>query len=147
MGGLQGPPKERFWRFVEYQDSGCWKWTGYIDRGGYGKFSIATSTSVSAHRFAYETLRGAIPTEKQIDHLCRNRWCVNPFHLELVTQRENVLRGIGHTAQNARKTHCLRGHLLAGDNLVIHAGRRECRTCINRRNRERYANRAAKQSD
>lgn len=82
-----------------------------------------------AHRVAYEMLVGPIPEGKQLDHLCRQRTCWNPAHLEVVTGRENTLRGVGRTAVNAAKTHCSRGHELAGDNLYVHDGQRKCRAC------------------
>lgn len=82
-----------------------------------------------AHRAIYETLVGPIPAGLTLDHLCRNRWCVNPQHLEPVTARENVLRGEGLSARRARQTNCKRGHALTVDN--VYAGRRErrCRIC------------------
>lgn len=86
--------------------------------------------NTKAHRAAYELLIAPIPNDKVIDHLCRNPSCVNPDHLEVVTQRENILRGIGPSAIHARKTHCPRGHPYSGDNLYISPNRqRRCRTC------------------
>jgi hypothetical protein len=83
------------------------------------------------HRYAYEALVGPIPDGKQIDHLCRNRACCNPEHLEPVTIQENIRRGEGPQAINARKTHCIRGHALSGDNLYLvpKSGRRNCVIC------------------
>ena len=84
-----------------------------------------------AHRVAYELEHGSIPDGYHIDHLCLNHSCVRPDHMELVSQRENTLRGTGPTAVNARKTHCPKGHPLSGDNLYIYpsTGGRACRTC------------------
>lgn len=82
---------ERFWRRVQEQEGGCWLWVGTVDRG-YGLLSVDGKT-VRAHRYSYETLVGPIPDGLQIDHLCRNRGCVNPAHLEPVTQVENIRRG------------------------------------------------------
>ena len=87
---------------------------------------------VLAHRFAYELLRGPIPEGMTIDHLCRTRSCVNPEHFEVVTRGENVLRGVGPPAMNARKTHCAKGHPLVEGNLVLNRlkhGYRECLIC------------------
>jgi hypothetical protein len=134
---------ERFWAKVDKNgpipadrpDLGpCWIWTGSIRRGpngGYGRFRMDPNTLVHAHCFSYEEARGPIPNGLVPDHLCRVRRCVNDSHLELVTNKENVLRGSGITAVQARKTHCFRGHPLSGTNLVGHLQRRvrECRIC------------------
>lgn len=87
------------------KNSKCWEWPGYINPQGYGMIS-AHGTTFAAHRIVWESVNGKIPTELELDHLCRNRKCVNPAHLELVTSKENVLRGIGLTAQNAKKKVC-----------------------------------------
>lgn len=84
-----------------------------------------------SHRVAYELAKGPIPPGLQLDHLCRNPRCCNPEHLEPVTCRENVLRGVGIPAQRARMTHCDRGHELTPENIVPSAGYRRCRTCYN----------------
>jgi hypothetical protein len=90
-----------------------------------------------AHRLAYELFVGPIPEGQTIDHLCRNRPCVNPGHLEVVDMRTNLLRGSSPTAQNARKTHCKHGHEFTPENTALKQGRyRICRTCRARRNRE-----------
>ncbi len=85
---------------------------------------------MKAHRWIYQYMVGEIPEGWTIDHLCRNTSCVNPDHLEAVTHKENVLRGFGPTALNARKTHCKNGHLLDGDNLKVEDyGSRRCKLC------------------
>lgn len=99
----------RFWRKVYADPSGCWLWRASLNNWGYGKFRWNNRDGV-AHRVAYEVLVGPIPTGRQIDHLCRTPKCVRPDHLEPVTVRENVLRGVGLSAANARKTHCPQGH-------------------------------------
>lgn len=116
---------------------GCHHWIGGLDIGGYGRFSIGRD-HVPAHRWAYEQRVGPIPFGLTLDHLCRNRSCVNPDHLEPVTRGENVLRGVGPCAMHKRKTHCRRGHPLEGDNLVLLSGgkHRRCRTCYNATARE-----------
>lgn len=106
----------------------CIEWHGPIDRNGYGKTTLHGRTT-GAHRAAWIIARGEIDDGLVVDHLCRNRSCVNVNHMELVTPRENVLRGVGPAAVNAAKTECLRGHALEGDNLKIARGKRICRTC------------------
>jgi hypothetical protein len=85
--------RERFWSRVDKTD-GCWVWTGPLHRGGYAKFQARDGRKVFVHRFSYETLVGPIPEGLFIDHLCENRLCVKPDHLEPVTHRENNLRSI-----------------------------------------------------
>jgi len=119
---------QRFWSKVNKTDT-CWLWTACIQTGGYG-LSWYNGRNVLAHRLSYELLKGEIPKGLTIDHLCRVRHCVNPDHLEVVTNKENVLRGEGLSAINSRKTHCKRGHPLSGDNLYRHPkGERHCRAC------------------
>ncbi len=120
---------KRFMASVSIRENGCWVWIGQVGNWGYGKF-FAKGKHETAHRMSYKLFRGKIPNGKQIDHLCRNKLCVNPSHLEAVSIRENVLRGIGLAAQNAQKTHCNNGHELSGSNLYIcPRGKRECRRC------------------
>ena len=116
-----------FWAKVEKTDD-CWAWRGRINSDGYGRHYLSTG-DVAAHRLAYELCVGPIPKGLTIDHLCRNRGCVNPGHMEPVTNRENVLRGVSPAAVNARKTHCKHGHPLSGENLMIVPRGRECREC------------------
>ena len=110
-------------------NTGCWLWMLSLKQEmGYGQ-ATWKGRSVIAHRLAYVAFAGVIPQGLTLDHLCRQRSCVNPKHLEPVTSHVNVLRGIGPTAQNARKTHCLAGHPLHGDNVYDYDGERHCRTC------------------
>ncbi|WP_138905977.1 HNH endonuclease signature motif containing protein [Streptomyces chryseus] len=127
---------QRFWaKVAPPTDSGCMLWTAHLKTSGYGEFTGRDRKNVSAHRFAYELLVERIPPGLQLDHLCRERRCVRPDHLEPVTLVENVMRGNSFAAQNARLTHCRRGHELAGANLYRKPdGRRVCKTC--RRARE-----------
>lgn len=116
----------------------CWLWKAGRHRGGYGEFWAGEYT-VYAHRFAYESSVGPIPDGLKVDHLCRVRACVNPSHLEPVTNRENTLRGDTIPAACARKTHCPKGHAYSGDNLYVSPSRgdRECVSCQRAKQRER----------
>lgn len=122
------PLAERVMARVAVDAAGCWNWQGSCRPEGYGSISVGGQTR-RAHRVAYETFVGAIPIGAQLDHLCRNRACVRPDHLEPVSAKEKTLRGVGAPANNARKTHCLHGHPLSGSNLYSHRGRRACRAC------------------
>lgn len=103
----------------------CWVWTGAISSEGYGRCG-----SAYAHRWSYEVFVGPIPEGLQIDHLCRVRKCVNPAHLEPVTQRENLLRGDGAGARFARRTHCSRGHALTPENTYAEKASPGARMCL-----------------
>lgn len=131
---------ERFWSKVNKDTSnGCWEWQAYINKGGYGQFALRHGETVRAARFAYELARGQIPHTLTIDHLCMNRACVNPVHLEAVTSKENNQRSNSLTAQNARKKYCKYGHPLSGANLYtrIDGRGRDCLACNNERQRQR----------
>jgi hypothetical protein len=122
-----GDPMMRFWNKVQVTES-CWLWTGGKSHNGYGLFHWSRR-QVRAHRFAYEMFVGPIPEGLTIDHLCRVPACVLPLHMEAVTIRENILRGEGRAAANARQTHCQRGHLFDEDNTYVRRGMRTCREC------------------
>ena len=110
------------------QENGCWDWVGAATRDGYCQFCVPRSgkkvRQVYAHRYVYELHNGAIPDGMELDHLCKNRSCVNPGHLEPVTHKQNMERGF-----HATKTHCKHGHELTDDNLVRGLPNRRCLTC------------------
>jgi hypothetical protein len=117
--------------------SGCWIWVANQLQTGYGRMGFGSREKRYTHRLAYEVFVGPIGVGLEIDHLCRTPQCCNPAHLEAVTHHTNPLRGEGRAAKNAQKTHCPRGHELAGENLFVHSGSRFCRECGRIRQRER----------
>lgn len=121
----------------------CWTWTGPTVSGGYGRvtWSVAPGKLIwrSTHRVMYRHLVGDIPEGLDLDHLCRNRACCNPEHLEPVTRQVNLLRGDTIPARRAAVTECPAGHPYEGENLMIDTlGRRGCRECVRAKNRAYY---------
>lgn len=123
--------------------TGCWVWIGSKDKDGYGKVSARLPDGKKvylAHRMTFIHFVGEIPDDKEIDHRCKNTSCINPEHLRLMTHRENVEAGdYKKNHKNKGKTHCLRGHLLDGENVrVLRQGTsvmRSCKTCAKERSR------------
>ena len=111
MGRKANTVEKMLGKYVRYEDA-CWVWTGKIAKNGYGHASKDWKTHL-AHRLVYEALVGPIPEGLQLDHLCRNKACVNPAHLEPVTQQVNMDR------YSATVTHCPKGHAKEGYNLLI----------------------------
>lgn len=128
-------------KFIIDPTNGCWIWQSAITNVGYGTVEISHKQT-SAHKWVFAICRGYWPpSTKTLDHLCRNRRCVNPNHLEVVTFRTNVLRGEGVAAYNSRKTHCKNGHKFTPENTYYRQrpGRnieRACRACMVRASRE-----------
>lgn len=118
---------DSFWKRVD-KSGDCWMWTGYVLSNGYGQIATRKQPTASgtrlAHRVAYELVRGPIPDGLVLDHLCRTRLCVNPDHLEPVTEAENVRRGL----HGVLRTHCQYGHELTIEN-TLYDERTNCRRC------------------
>ncbi|KKN01702.1 hypothetical protein LCGC14_1125070 [marine sediment metagenome] len=135
---------ERFFEKVEFASNGCWQWTASFYSNGYASFLVKSRSEVGkgqnrnglAHRWAYRMFVGDIPEDLEIDHLCRNRGCVNPDHMEMVTHRENTLRGNSPSAIAARATHCPQGHVLDGWRRNGNTHHRYCMECNRMRSRE-----------
>jgi hypothetical protein len=120
----------------------CWEWQGYINPSGYGYIGVHHRPRYT-HRVAYELVVGPIPDGLVIDHLCRVRHCVNPSHMEPVTNRENLMRGESSSAIAARRDHCAKGHPYDERTWVSKQGKRHCRTCTNERAAAGYHRRKA----
>lgn len=120
----------RFWDKVLFTTD-CWEWQRGLDKDGYGQLTINTK-KIKPHRFSYELYKGKIPEGLEIDHLCRNRKCVNPNHLELVTHQENIKRGdkTNLGLYNKVKTHCKRGHEFNKENSYFYKTQRMCKICL-----------------
>lgn len=139
-------PKQegKFWNLVVIESaSGCWEWSGNMLKNGYGRFRDINGKRL-AHRIAWTLKNGEIPDGLVINHLCRNRRCVNVLHLEVTTNTRNILIGISPAAINARKTHCDMGHAFDTENTIKEGSGRRCRTC---KNKWRRMNRAISRFD
>lgn len=121
----------KYGHHVVFDKNGCWCWNGYKMPNGYGVIGTGKREKTYAHRAFYEGFRGPIPQGLAIDHLCRNRLCVNPSHLEPVSTGENFLRGNHRAAVAFRNGTCTKGHPMEGSNLYItpDGSQRQCRKC------------------
>lgn len=121
-------PLTKFLTHVKVLDNGCWGWIGCLNHHGYGNCNVMGFPSNLTHRIMYDYFYGNLSPDLTIDHLCRNRACVNPLHLQQVTSQENQKRGLVNQYKYA--THCINGHSLSGDNLTMcQRGERMCRKC------------------
>lgn len=123
----------------------CWMWTGAMAGPGAEKYGYlrVDGKTIKAATLAYEAMVGPVPDGLHLDHLCRVRGCIRPTHLEPVTVQENMLRGIGPSAVNARKTHCPQGHPYDAENTGLYRGSRYCKECNRTRVRETHRRKAA----
>lgn len=127
--------------YLDKQPNGCWVWTRSKDIGGYGRVTWY-GKGMPVHRAYLIDLGRNVPEGMTVDHLCRVRACANPDHLEVVTNRENILRGFGPPAVNARKTCCKNGHEFTNENTSIRPnGGRYCRACWRATWHKRHAER------
>ena len=136
----------RFFEKVRFTDC-CWEWSAFVNPDRYGVFGIGSRTdgtrrTIGAHRWSYQFFTGPIPQGLEVDHLCRNRKCVHPDHLRLLTPEMNKRLGDfrGNGARQKAKTHCPYGHAYTPENTAVgHRGDRKCRACDRERARERRA--------
>lgn len=135
--GRKGNSIIDFMNKVHKDDNDCWIWKGYIDKDGYGTFSYR-SKEMRAHRWSYMHFVGSLDNNLTIDHICNVRACVNPKHLQQIPIKDNILRGSGPSARNAKKTHCRHGHAFADNNVVHDKKQRRCRECSRLSARKHY---------
>lgn len=144
QSGLEAESRERKLNHLKKMESKavgpkvneCWLWTGWKNKQGYGDLDSTIKGTRRAHRVIYESVFGKIEDDRPLDHLCRNNSCINPFHLEVVSSYENLMRGINIASINKKKTHCHKGHPLEGTNVFLikcptakGGFARQCRAC------------------
>lgn len=125
---------ERQWRNIEVHVDGCWEAVRCLNHDGYARMLIGGRGGRThyVHRYLYEQYYGPIPDGMELDHLCRNRACVRPDHMEPVTHAENVARGTTGIV-NRSKTQCPQGHPYDDANTYLYRGSRNCKTCLGMR--------------
>ncbi|WP_125921833.1 HNH endonuclease signature motif containing protein [Hymenobacter lapidarius] len=136
--------EERFWTMVD-KTEGCWNWTGALNNAGYGMISDragaapGSSTAKRAHRLSYKMLKGPIPEGGHVLHSCDNRKCVNPAHLSIGTNEDNIADRVGKgRSYSKQQTHCKNGHEWATNAVPTADGYRFCRSCSNKRSNEYF---------
>lgn len=143
LGGRRNRTQDEFWKFVEVGD--CWDWTGHVSVGGYGKIRWACFDESYTHRVAWTMLVGPIPDGLFLDHLCRNRTCCNPDHLEVVTHQENMDRGFSPTMVVSKSGVCRRGHPQTLENTYPNSSKKQpsARACAICKKERRHARRTS----
>lgn len=150
LGGYAPPTAQEYIEANTERDGQCLVWTGTKLANGYGSVGVRSFNVALAHRLSYQEFVGPIPEGLQIDHLCRNRACVEPSHLEPVTQAENMLRGLQSRIINGMDDKCVHGHLYTPENTYITPGRpnsRRCRECARIRDAGRVRHRTKREQD
>lgn len=135
-------PRRPLGDIIKKKDNGCWDWTASKTKG-YGQL-VRNRRHQLAHRAIYELFNPKIPAGNVLHHKCENKSCVNPDHLQPLTQRQNILRGNGASAKNKTKTHCPKGHEYKGDNIYLRPDRpthRQCKKCLSEKARIYYLKR------
>lgn len=135
---IESVKKRLFDNCMPEPNTGCFFWTGQIYNGGYGRICVKDKR-LMVHRVSYFIHKGIIPEDFVVDHLCNNTFCINPYHLEAKTQKDNGYRAINSlTTINSLKTHCIRGHEFTKENTYIAKTGRVCITCSKESKRNHY---------
>lgn len=137
---MQLSSQDRLWSNIDVVDvDDCWVWKGATTVKEYGRLRVGGRKKL-AYQYAYELVCGPVPDGLELDHLCRNRACCNPFHLEPTTHQENVLRGVAGLTNNhqTKKTHCPSGHPYSDTNTRKQDGQRRCIVCRREQGRSIY---------
>jgi hypothetical protein len=129
-GPWAGKRFDTFYRRVEFKSGDCWYWRGFITKQGYGRVKLGDRLYY-AHKVSYLVSVGDVPVGLELDHMCRTRDCVNPYHMEPIPGVTNMLEGVSPSGLNSRKTHCKRGHALNEGNTYSDPKKanRSCRVC------------------
>lgn len=139
MPGTHAPVSERIERHcIPEPNTGCWLWTGHLDKYGYGKITVGRSSRL-AHRIAYEAFIGPIPDGLTLDHRCRTPQCVNPAHMDPMPLKDNILLGRSPAALASRRDRCHLGHVYTDGSFVFYRGVRYCLVCRRLRQERRAA--------